>query len=288
MPELGGNLFNLHGEEECVRIVTGDMRDEALMSALLDGQDYLFNLAGQGSHTGSMQDPETDLSINTVASLRTLELCRKNNPRIRIVYTGTRQVYGRPQSLPVDETHPLAPLDYNGVSKLAGTMYHLVAAQVYGLQTTVLRLTNVYGPRMRVKDARLTFIGWWFHCLLEGLPIEVYGDGEQVRDFNYVDDVADALLLCAATTRTVGQVYNLGGDEPVSLLELARRMIALHGSGEYRLVEFPPNRQQIDIGDYAGDYSKIQSQLGWRPTVRLDEGLTRTLDYYRANKAFYW
>jgi UDP-glucose 4-epimerase len=287
-PDLGGNPFNLHGLEGQVQIIIADVRDENRMRLLLDGQDFLFNLAGQGSHLGSMQEPETDLSINAAAPLRTLELSRKTNPRLRIVYTGTRQVYGRPQSLPVDEMHPLAPLDYNGVSKLAGEMYHLVACRVYGLQATILRFTNVYGPRMRVKDARLTFIGWWVRQLLEGQPIEIYGNGMQVRDLNYVDDVVDALLLCAASPAAVGQVYNLGGDEPVNLLDLARKMIALHGQGEYRLVDFPPNRQPIDIGNYTGDYTKIQSQLGWRPAVSLDSGLARTLDYYCEHQAHYW
>jgi UDP-glucose 4-epimerase len=287
-PELGGNLFNIHGLEDRVKLVIADMRDKDRIHMMLDKQDYLFNLAGQGSHIGSMQDPETDLSINTSASLQTLELCRKHNPNIRIIYTSTRQVYGHPQSLPVDEMHPLTPLDFNGVSKLAGSLYHIVASRVYGLQTSVLRLTNVYGPRMRVKDARLTFIGWWFRQLLENQPLEIFGDGKQVRDFNYVDDVVDALLFTAATPETVGQVYNLGADDPISLLELARKLIALNGGGKYRLVDFPPDRQPIDIGNYTGDYGKFHSQLGWRPTVPLDEGLARTLDYYREYKAHYW
>jgi UDP-glucose 4-epimerase len=225
--------------------------------------------------------------VNAAGQVALLELCRKVNPAVRIVYAGTRQVYGRPQRLPVDETHPLAPPDFNGVSKLAAEEYHLVCHRAYGMRTSSLRMTNVYGPRMRVRDANNTFVGLWFRQLIEGREITVYGDGRQLRDLNYVDDVVEALLLCAASGQAEGQVYNLGA-EPVSLLELAQLMVAVNGGGSYRLEPFPPERRRIDIGDYYGDPARARAQLGWEPSIPLREGLARTLAYYREFGGHYW
>jgi len=286
-PEFGGNRFNLSGVEPQIQIAVGDLRDESLLAALLDRRDYLFNLAGQSSHEGSMQDAYTDLEINAAGQLALLRLCREKNPAIRIVYAGTRQVYGRPRYLPVDENHPLEPVDYNGVSKMAGEWYHLLSHRMDGLWTTNLRMTNVYGPRMRIRDARQMFMGWWLHQAVVGGEIPVFGTGQQIRDFNYVDDVVEALLLSVTEPSAAGQVFNLGGDEPVSLLDLARLIVELNG-GSYRLVDFPAERARIDIGDYTGDYTRARMQLGWRPKVPLRDGLERTLAFYRKYKEHYF
>jgi UDP-glucose 4-epimerase len=252
------------------------------MDYLVQGQDILFNLAGQTSHLDSMQDPYTDLEINVRSQLSILEACRKKNPDIKIVYASTRQFYGKPDYLPVDERHLLHPTDVNGINKMAGEWYHIVYNNVYGIRATSLRLTNTYGPRMRVKDARQTFLGIWLNQVLSGEPIVVYGDGRQLRDFNYVDDVIDAMLLAAVDERANGQVYNLGSAElPVSLNDLAQMLIAINADGEYRRIPFPPDRKSIDIGDYYADFSKIQRELGWTPQVPLAEGLRRSLDYFR-------
>lgn len=286
-PDSGANRFNVSEIKDMVRIIQADISDDRQMSDVVREQKFLFNLAGQASHVGSMQDPLKDLEVNGLSQLKLLQVCRFENPGIRIVYAGTRQVYGRPSYLPVDEKHLLTPLDYNGVSKHAGEMYHIVSNRIYGMWTSVLRMTNVYGPRMRVKDDRLTFIGWWFHQLLEGMDLQVYGDGTQVRDLNYVDDVVDALLLCAAHPSARGNIYNLGG-EPVSLLDLARLMVEVYGSGRYALIPFPENRKRIDIGDYFGDYRLIQTDLGWQPHVALREGIAKSLDFYSQNRKRYW
>lgn len=288
IPDYGGNLFNVAGIEDRVRVNIADVRDKYGMEYLVRGHDFLFNLAGQVSHLDSMQDPYTDLEINCRSQLSILEACRKHNPEVKIVYAGTRQIYGKPHYLPVDEAHPLEPTDINGVDKMAGEWYHLVYHRVYDLRVTSLRLTNVYGPRMRVKDARQTFIGWWIRQVVEGQELQVFGDGKQIRDFNYVDDVVEALLLAAVDPAADGQVYNLGGDEPISLLDLARLMIEINGSGSYRLVPFPPDRKRIDIGDYCGDYSRIRTHLGWRPRVSLRTGLERTLAFYHQHREHYW
>jgi len=282
IPDYGGKLFNIDGYADRVTVNIADVRDEHSMDYLVQGQDILFNLAGQTSHLDSMQDPYTDLEINVRSQLSILEACRKKNRDIKIVYASTRQFYGKPDYLPVDERHLLHPTDVNGINKMAGEWYHIVYNNVYGIRATSLRLTNTYGPRMRVKDARQTFLGIWLNQVLSGEPIVVYGDGQQLRDFNYVDDVIDAMLLAAVDERANGQVYNLGSAElPVSLNDLAQMLIAINAAGEYRRIPFPPDRKSIDIGDYYADFSKIQRELGWTPQVPLAGGLRRSLDYFR-------
>jgi UDP-glucose 4-epimerase len=286
-PSFGGNPYNLDGVKDRVQIKIADLRQSGLIEELIGGQDYLFNLAGQVSHLDSMLDPLTDFQINAGLQLAIVEACRKYNPSIKIVFAGTRQIYGRAQYLPVDEEHPVSPVDYNGVTKRAGEMYQMVAHRVYGLRVASLRMTNVYGPRMRVRDNRQTFLAWWIRNLLTSQPIQVFGDGRQIRDLNYIDDVVDALLLAAASPVADGKIYNLGSDEPICLLDLARLMIEVWGEGCCELQPFPPDRKRIDIGDYHGNYAKISRELGWRPTTRLKEGLACTLDYFSANFAHY-
>ncbi len=287
IPQYGGNLVNIAGIESRVRVNIADVRDEHGMRYLVRGQDYIFNLAGQVSHLDSMTDPYTDLEINARSQLSILEACRHGNPTAKIIFASTRQIYGKPEYLPVDERHPLQPVDVNGINKLAGEWYHIVYHNVYGLPTVSLRLTNTYGPRMRVKDARQTFLGWWIRQLLEGQTLQIYGDGRQLRDFNYVDDAVEALLLAAAQEAANGQIYNLGGDDPISLLELAQLLVALAGYGRYELIPFPPDRKRIDIGDYYGSYGKIAAELGWWPKTSLREGLTRTLAYFSEHLPHY-
>lgn len=287
-PEYGGSLFNIEPIKNQVNLIVADMGDEQIIAPVIPKQDYIFNLAGQVSHTDSMADPQHDLAVNAASHLAMVEMCRKTNPLVKIIYGGTRQVYGVPQHLPVDEKHPVAPIDYNGVSKMAGEWYHLIAHRTYGLRAASLRMTNVYGPRMRVCDARKTFIGAWFRLLIEGGELKIFGTGQQLRDLNYIDDVIDALLMVAASPASEGQVYNLAGDEHTSLLELARLMVELNGGGRYRLIPFPPERKRIDIGDYYGDYTKIKRQIGWQPVIPLREGLRRTFDYYRKHREHYW
>jgi UDP-glucose 4-epimerase len=287
IPQYGGSLFNVAGIAERVRINISDVRDEHSMTYLVQGQDYLFNLAGQTSHLDSMVDPYTDLEINCRAQLSILEACRKHNPHIKIVFASTRQIYGKPDYLPVDEKHLVRPVDVNGINKMAGEWYHILYNNVYGIHACALRLTNTYGPRMRVKDARQTFLGIWLRLLIEDRPIQVFGDGLQVRDFNYVDDVIDALLLAASHPRAVGEIYNLGDEHPISLLALAELLARIAG-GSYRLVPFPEDRKSIDIGDYYADFRKIRAHLDWSPQVSLEDGLRRSLEFYREYREHYW
>jgi UDP-glucose 4-epimerase len=284
IPEYGGNRANVAGIEDAVQVNISDVRDEHSLPALVSGQEVLFNLAGQTSHVDSLHDPYTDLDINCRAQLSILEACRHQNPGVKVVFASTRQLYGRPQYLPVDERHPLAPVDPNGVNKAAGEGFHLVYGHVYGLRTSVLRLTNTYGPRMRVKDDRQTFLGTWLRLAIEGEELLVFGDGTQKRDFTYVDDAVEAFLLAGSLDEADGEIFNVGGfDPPVSLLELAELVGA-----PYRLVPFPEERKPIDIGDYYADDRKLRERLGWEPRVALREGLARSLEYYREHGASYW
>lgn len=285
-PDYGGNLFNIAGIEDRVRVNVSDVRDPHSMKYLLRDQDVLFNLAGQTSHMDSMQDPFTDLEINAHAQLSILEACRHHNPAIKAVFASTRQIYGRPDYLPVDEKHLLRPVDVNGINKMAGEWYHILYNNVYGISACALRLTNTYGPCMRIKDARQTFLGVWVRLLVEGQPFEVWG-GEQLRDFTYVEDVVDALLIAATAEASNGKVYNLGGDRVVSLTQLANLAVAANGGGTYVSREFPADRRRIDIGDYYADDRLIRSELGWAPRVGLEEGLFRTLTYYREHLESY-
>ncbi len=286
LPDYGGNLFNLAGYEDRVRINVADVRGHA-MEYLVQGQEVLFNLAGQVSHLDSMADPFTDLEINCRSQLWILEAVRKRNPGIKIVYAGTRQVYGRPQYLPVDEKHLLTPTDVNGINKISGEMYHLVYHSVYGIRACSLRLTNTYGPRQLIRHNRQGFMGWFVRQVVLGEEIQLFGDGAQRRDFDYVDDVVDAFLRAGAMDAADGQVFNLGGDSAVSLREVAELMIELAGRGSYRLAPFPSDRKAIDIGDFQADARRIAQTLGWKPRVPLREGLARTLDYYQTHRDHY-
>jgi UDP-glucose 4-epimerase len=286
VPEYGGNLFNIADLENKVRLNISDVRDEHSMQYLIQGQDYLFNLAGQTSHMDSMRDPQTDLEINCRAQLSILEACRKYSPEIKIVFASTRQIYGKPDHLPVNEKHLVRPVDVNGVNKMAGESFHILYNNVYGIRACALRLTNTIGPRMRVKDARQTFLGVWVRQLVEGKAFEVWG-GEQLRDFTYVDDAIEAFLLAAASPKTDGQIFNLGGDKPITLLNLAEVLVKISGNGKFTVREYPADRKSIDIGDYYADFSSIRETLGWEPKTPLAEGLKRTLDFYKEHLAHY-
>ena len=264
-----------------------DVRDVEAINNLIKGHDYLFNLAGQTSHLDSMHDPITDLDINAKAQLSILEACRKYNPYIRIVFASTRQIYGKPKYLPVDEKHPRHPVDVNGINKIAGEQYHILYQEVYGIASSVLRLTNTYGPKMRIKDARQTFLGIWIRNLLEGKPVQVFGDGKQRRDYNYVEDVLDALIIAATEKNAVGKVYNLGAPAPLSLEDTAKIMCHTIEGSDYQMIPFPEDRKAIDVGDFICDYSAFRDQFGWEPKVKFEEGIKKSLEYFRTELEHY-
>ncbi len=288
IPDYGGNLFNIHGIEDRIKVNIADVRDESSMNYLVKGQDIIFNLAGQVSHIDSMLDPFTDLEINCRSQLSILEACRHNNPEVKVIYASTRQLYGVPDTLPVRESHLLHPTDVNGINMMAGEWYHILYNNVYDIRSTSLRLTNTYGPRMLMKHNRQGFVPWFIRLAVDDQEISIFGDGKQRRDMTYVDDVVDAFLLSACRDEANGEVFNLGGLEVVNLIDFTEILIDAAGTGRYAIVPFPEERKRIDIGDYYADYSKIKEVLGWEPKVTLREGLAKTVEYYRKYKQYYW
>jgi UDP-glucose 4-epimerase len=285
--DYGGNLYNIRPIEDRVRVNIADVRDQHGMNYLARRQDFIFNLAGQVSHIDSMRDPYTDLDINCRAQVSLLEACRTHNPEVKIVYASTTQIYGAPAVLPVNETHLRKPIDVNGINTMAGEEYHILYSRIYGLRACALRMTRTYGPRMLVRHNRQTALGWFVRQVLDDEEINVFG-GHQVRDYTYVDDAVEAFVLAGASDAAVGQVFNLGGTEPVSLLHLVETLVAAAGSGSFKVTPFPEERRRIDIGDFYADYSKIRSTLGWQPVTGLRAGLEATTAYYRANREHYW
>ena len=287
IPDHGGNPFNIEGIEDRVRVNYADVRDERIMDVLVRDRGVIFNLAGQVSHIDSMRDPHTDMEINCRAQLSMLEACRKYNPSTKVVFAGTRQVYGRPDYLPVDERHLVRPADINGVNKAAGEYYHLLYNNVFGVRACSLRLTNVYGPRQLIKHNRQGFIGWFIRLAIEDREIQVYGDGSQQRDFVFVDDAADAFMRAGASDACNGEVFNVGGEEPVSHRELVAMLIDAAGAGSLRFVEWPEDKKRIDIGSFYSDSTKFKQTVGWRARIGVREGLRRTIAFYRQHLPHY-
>lgn len=288
IPEQGGNLHNIEDIKDKVSLQIGDMSDDYVINHLVSGVDYIFNLAGSVSHLDSMLNPQRDLDLNCKAQLSLLEACRNFNPHVKVIYTSTRQVYGKPVYLPLDEQHRIAPLDINGINKFTAELYHLLYGRVYGLRTVCLRLTNTYGPGQLLNHNRQGFIAWFIRQAVDGETIELYGDGKQRRDLNYVEDVVEALLLAGANEKAEGEILNLGSDEVFTLGELAGKLIEITGHGAVAGIPFPQERQSIDIGNVFSNYKKINSLLGWSPGVRLDDGLRRTVEFYKKNRVHYW
>jgi UDP-glucose 4-epimerase len=281
LPDAGGNPFNIYGISDRVRVNIADIRQQTTMNHLVRDRDVIFNLAGQVSHIDSMRDPYTDLEINCRSQLTVLEACRNFNPTVKVVFAGTRQVYGRPVSLPVDESHLVRPTDVNGINKAAGEYYHLVYNNVFGIRACSLRLTNVFGPRQLIRHNRQGFIGWFIRLAIEDRTIQIYGDGTQMRDFVFVDDAADAFLRAGASDVCNGDVFNVGGTQAISHRDLAAMLVRVAGTGSIQYVDWPEDKRAIDIGSFYADSRKFSGATGWTPTVSLEEGFRRTIAFYR-------
>ncbi len=288
IPQYGGNLFNISGIEGKVRVNIADVRDESSMQHLVRNKDFIFNLAGQVAHLDSMLDPFTDLEINCRSQLSILEACKKNNREVKIVFAGTRGQYGKVDNLPVDENVLMQPTDVNGINKMAGEWYHILYNNVYGIRACSLRLTNTYGPRHHMRTSRQGVLSWFIRLAIEGKTIELFGGGAQQRDFNYVDDVVEALVLAAETEEANGEVFNIGSGEPVSLKEVAELACQVAGSGAVEMVPFPPDEKKIEIGNYCADISKSKRVLKWEPATPLRQGLEQTVAFYRRHQQHYW
>jgi len=287
IPGCGGNKRNFDGINYNIDVKDFDMRNFDLINEAVQKQDYIFNLAGILSHVDSMKDPFTDLEINCKSQLCLLEACRRSNTDAKIVFAGTRGQYGKVRRLPVSEKQPMRPIDINGINNAAGEKYHILYNNVYGIRTTSLRMTNVYGPRHQMQHSRQGVVNWFMRQLMDEETIRLYGDGSQIRDLNYVDDVCNALLLAMASGKTNGRAYNIGG-EAFSLKEIVEIMIKVYGTGEYKLIPFPADAKKIEIGDYVADSSKFRKATGWMVKVPIQEGFKKTFEYYKKYKGKYW
>ena len=287
LPQYGGNLENIEPVKDKLKINYSDIRDTYSMEYLVRGIDVIYSMAGQTSHIDSMTDPMTDLEINARSQLSILESCRKHNPQVKILYASTRQLYGKPQYLPVDEEHPVVPVDVNGVNKLAAEKYYTLYSNVYGMQCVSLRLTNTYGPRQHLHGEKQGFAGIFIRKAIDGEDIKIFGDGKQLRDFNYIDDVIEAFLLATDNEAVYGNVYNLGSSDHYSLLQFID-FLAEHTSFHFETIPFPEDRKKIDIGDYYSSFKLFNSVTGWEPKINLQEGMKRTIDYFKPRKELYW
>jgi UDP-glucose 4-epimerase len=287
-PTCGANYFNIEPIKNDVEVVVGDSCHLELLRKLVRGQGYIFNLAGHVSHIDSMKEPFEDLQMNAVGPLTVLEACRHENRDARVIYSGTRQSYGRPDSVPLVETQLLKPVDVNGVNKMAGEWFHIVYHRAHGIRAVSLRLINTYGPRQLMKHARQGFVGWFIRQALDGEEIQLFGDGQQVRGFNYVDDVVDALVIAGSNEKVKGDYFNLGAERAVSLEELVKLLLSAVGRGSYRIVPFPADKKAIDIGSVYSSAAKFNFVTGWRARVPIEEGLARTVEYYQRYREHYW
>lgn len=288
LKDHGGNLNNLIGIENKVVHVIGDIRDPSMMERLIRDQDVLFNVAAQTSHTGSMQDPFLDVDINVKGQINLLEICRKINPGIRIVYCSTRAVYGSNPKSEIDENCLPNPLDVYAANKLAGEYYHRIYSQVHGLKTVILRVANGYGPRAQMKGPSFGILNWFIRLAVDDHEIKVFGDGRQVRDYVYVDDIIDAFLAVGAGESLQGEIFNAGTGQGLPLIDIVHAIIQIVGKGKIVHVSWPEQNKKIDVGNFVADVKKIKTKLDWSPKITLDQGLKKTTDFYKKYKNDYW
>ncbi len=287
VPGCGANEHNIHPVRADVRLLVKDIADASEFRPVLASADVIFNLAGEVSHVHSMRFPERDSYLNAVAQLRFVQECARAAPGIRMVYAGTRQIYGVPQYLPVDEDHPVRPVDINGIHKYSAMMYHLMYARDGALGSVVLNLTNVYGPRMALNAPCQGVLSTFVRRVLLGQPIELFGDGRQLRDPLYVDDAVEAFLLAGCERDPSSTVYNVGGPAAVELREIAEMACRASAAPPPSCRPFPPERKSIDIGSYYTDSRRIARELGWTPSTPFAKGIAQTLEYYGAQLDHY-
>ena len=288
LPLYGGNLFNCAPIRDSVQVNFSDIRDQNSMNYIVQHQDYIFHVAGQVSHVDSISDPFTDVDINVNGTLTVLEACRKFNTSARLIFTGTRGQYGPSIRQPVDEMAPTNPMGMYAITNLTAEKIVLMYHEVHHLDCVCLRITNTYGPRHQMKHDRYGVLNWFIRLAMDDETIPIFGDGQILRDFLYVDDLTDALLQCGLANRAIGETFNVGCGTPVSFLELIQQIIAVTGKGRYEFTGFTAERKALEPGDYWSDITKIKSVIGWEPRTTLQDGLQRTVEYYTANRDFYW
>lgn len=284
----GGDLYNIEPVRGAVEVYKRDIRQRAFMNTIVRDKDVIFHLAAHTSHIESVRIPFNDLSHNCIGTLSILEACRYHNPRVRLIYSGSRAEYGAPVEIPVKEESLCRPLDIYAINKLASEQYCRLYGQLYGLKVVTFRLNNAYGPRAQMHHSKFGVLNWFIRLAMDDKTIPIFGDGSQIRDYCYVSDVTDAMLLAICNEDAMGKVFNLGSEQPRPFLEMVQLAIRAAGSGRYKLVPWPEMYSKIDVGDYEADCSKIQRLLGWQPQITMEEGLRKTVAFYRKHKAHYW
>lgn len=288
IPDYGGNRFNIKPVEHKVEVHIEDIRDEKVMSMLVKGKDYVFHLAGQVCHVMSLTNPFPDIDINIKGTAIVMEACKHHNRQAKVIYTGTRGEYGPATRLPVNEKAPTNPKGIYEISNLTAEHIVKVYNDIHGIRSVMLRLTNTYGERAQMRHSRFGVVNWFIRQVIDRDVIKVFGDGNIIRDFLYVQDAVDAILMAAARDEAIGEVFNVGIDKPTTFLELARLLVRIAGTGRWTFAPFSHERKVQEPGHFYSDISKIRKRVGWYPKTSLEEGLRRTIDYYRVNKQHYW
>lgn len=286
LPRHGGNPHNIFPIKDKCKVDISDLRDTSSLPDMVKNKDIIFDMVGQVSHIDSMKDPFTDLEINCKSKINLLETCREHNSNAKIIFASTRQIYGRPEYLPVDELHRINPVDINGIHKAAAENYFSLYSTIYNMNCIGLRLTNTYGPRQYIQGDSQGFVGIFLRLALQNKKITMYGDGKQIRDFNYIDDVVEAFLLAAKTPKINNGVYNIGHHIKYSLLDFVKTLQKFI-EVEYEYKSFPENKKNIDIGNYYTNYSAFKEKTSWSPKVDLEEGLMKTVKYFQDNLSYY-
>lgn len=288
IPGYGGNQFNIEPIHDQVRVNYCDIRDTNVINYLVRDQDFVFHLAGQMDHVLSLTDPFPDIDINIKGTAVVMEACKRHNPNARVIFTGTRGEYGPAVHLPVSESAPTYPKGIHEISRLAAEKIVQVYNDVHGIRSVMLRLTNIYGPRAQMLHSRYGVVNWFVRLAIDGATIKVFGDGLIKRDFLYVDDCVQAILMCAASDKAPGQIFNIGVDRPTNFRTLAETLEQVCEGSKWEFAPFSPERAAQEPGDFYSDISKIQAMVGWEPTTSLVDGLTKTVAYYRQYKQHYW
>jgi len=284
----GGNMFNILPVKNKIKIHFKDIRNRSVMNKLVRDKDFIFHLAGQVNHVASIKNPLQDLSINAEGTLVALEACRKFNKDARFIFTGTRGQYGSSVRLPVDEDHPMNPKGVYAITNLCAEKFVMVYDEIHKIRSIALRITNTYGPRHQMAHDEYGVLNWFIRKAIDNESIPVFGDGAILRDFLYIDDLVDALMLSGLCERAYGNVFNIGSGNPTDFIKLAKLIIKITGSGCFKFTEFSKERKEIEPGDYYADISKIKKMVGWKPKTDLSAGILKTVNFYRKYKSHYW
>lgn len=288
IPDYGGNLFNIDTIKERVTVNFSNITDVSSMHYLVREKDYIFHCAGQVCHIMSLDDPFPDIEYNIKGTAILMEACKKNNQKVKVVKTGTRGQYGPAISLPVSEDAPTNPKGIYEISNLTAEKIMKVYNDIHGIQTVMLRLTNIYGPRSQMKHSRFGVVNWFIRQAIDNQTIKVFGDGKILRDFLYIDDCVDAILMSAISEKAVGEILNVGVDKPTNFLDSVRLILEIAKAGTWEFAEFSPERKVQEPGDFYSNINKIKNLVSWEPKISLEEGLKKTIDYYRLYKKYYW